>query len=92
MDVLKLDSTRHISAVSQLDKNTAPTQQATQTTVQFKSVDLNEVDLNMVENATVQMKQSEDVDMSRVQALKEKIASGELDFSMHEVARALVRN
>ncbi len=93
MNTVKFDSVRHVDAVRRVDNSHLQIQQVEQQAhVDIKSVDLNETDLAMVEQAALTMQKSEDVDMGRVQAMKEKIANGEIKFDMGELARSLFRD
>lgn len=92
MDILRLPSAKNITSVSQIDSQSTFSSNIVSKKIHIKSVDLNETDLDMIESATALMKESEDVDMSRVAHLKEKMNSRELNFDMHDVVRALTRN
>ncbi len=92
MNTVKFDSVRHVDTIQRVDNSHLQVQQAKQQTqADIKSVDLNETDLAMVEQAALTMNNSEDVDMDRVLAMKEKIANGEMQFDMGELARSLFR-
>ncbi len=92
MNSVKLDNVRHVETVQRVDNSHLQVQQVKQQAqADIKSVDLNETDLAMVEQASLTMHNSEDVDMDRVLAMKEKIANGEMQFDMGELARTLVR-
>ncbi len=93
MNTIKFNNVRQVDTIRRVDNSHLQIQQVEQQThVDIKSVDLNEADLAMVEQAALTMRNSEDVDMDRVQAMKEKIASGEMQFDMGELARSLFRN
>lgn len=92
MNTVKFDSVRHVETVQRVDNSHLQVQQSEQKAqADIKSVDLNETDLAMVEQAALTMHDSEDVDMDRVLAMKEKIANGEMQFDMGELARSLFR-
>ncbi len=92
MNTVKFDSVRHVETVQRVDNSHLQIQQVKQQAqADIKSVDLNEADLAMVEQAALTMHNSDDVDMDRVQAMKEKIANGEMKFDMGELARSLLR-
>lgn len=91
VDISRVDSAKNITSVSHLESKASQASRIEGTHFHVKSVDIDDTDLVMVDNATTLMAKSEDVDMSRVLELKEKIKSGGLNFSMHELARVLTR-
>ncbi len=93
MEIVKLNSTSHVNAARQIDNQAASVKtESHRSPTTFKSVDVEDTDVIMVENAALLMQDVDTVDMTRVQELKERMARGELEFSMKDVARALVRS
>ncbi len=93
MEILKFSNVSHVQASSSLDKASSNAKaEVAPTPANIKSIDVESSDVNMVQQASLQMQQADPVDLARVQDLKDKIASGELEFTMKDVARALVRS
>ncbi len=92
MNSLRLEGVRYTETIKPLDYQRVLDTPAGKDKLAINNIEFNEVDLAMVEEASLKMQQSADVDMERVNAMKARIANGDVSFDMSALARALVRS